>query len=74
MNYGVINSQTNLCENAITLDEGSTWQPPEGYFIEPLVPNAGIGWSFVDGQWVEPPQPEPIPEEEQPISTGTQEL
>jgi hypothetical protein len=73
MNYGLINTQTNLCENVIALAEGSTWQPPEGYEVHPLVPNAGIGWSCINGEWVEP-TPEPVPEADQPETTGTQEL
>jgi hypothetical protein len=74
MQYGVINNQTNLCENVVELTENSTWQPPEGYFVEPLVPNAGIGWTFENGQWIEPPPP-PEPElPDQPATSGTQEL
>jgi hypothetical protein len=64
MQYGVINNQTNLCENVVEIIEGSEWTPPEGYFVEPLVPNAGIGWTFENGQWIEPPQPEPEAEAE----------
>ena len=71
MQYGVINNQTNLCENVVEILEGSEWTPPEGYFVEPLVPNAGIGWTFEKGEWIEPfPPPEP----EQPVVDGTQEL
>jgi hypothetical protein len=62
MNLAIINSETRIVENVTVLEAGSEWQPPAGYFIEPLVPNAGIGWSFVDGEWIEPPQPEPEPE------------
>ena len=28
--------------------------------------NVGIGWSYVDGQFIEPVQPEPEPTQEQP--------
>ena len=58
MQYGAINNQTNLCENVVEILEGSEWTPPTGYFVEPLVPNVGIGWTFENGQWIEPPQPE----------------
>ena len=74
MQYGVINSQTNICENVVEILEGSEWQPPAGYFVEPLVPNAGIGWTFEKGEWIEPPPP-PEPElPDQPTTEGTQEL
>jgi hypothetical protein len=63
MQYGLINNQTNLCENVVEILEGSAWTPPAGYFAEPLAPNAGIGWTFENGQWIEPPQPEPEPVE-----------
>jgi hypothetical protein len=72
MQYGLINNQTNLCENVVEILEGSEWTPPTGYFVEPLVPNVGIGWTFENGEWIEPP---PVtPAENQPTTSGTQEL
>jgi hypothetical protein len=64
MNIAIINSETRIVENVTVVEEGSAWQPPAGYETQPLGENVGIGWSFVDGQWVEPPQPEPVPEPE----------
>lgn len=54
MDYGLINSETNLCENVISLDPEAEWLTPTGYSIELLVPNAGINWSYINGQWIEP--------------------
>jgi hypothetical protein len=44
MNYLVINSQTNIVENVIIWDGVTQWEPPAGYFIEPVGESgAGIG-------------------------------
>jgi hypothetical protein len=64
MNIAIINLETHIVENVTVLEAGSTWQPPAGYETQPLGENVGIGWSFVGGQWIEPPQPEPEPEPE----------
>jgi hypothetical protein len=58
MNYAVINSQTNVVENSIVWDGVSPWTPPENCYVQPVTnPHAGIGWTFVNGQFV-PPTPE----------------
>lgn len=55
MNYAVISSETNLVENVIVWDGVSPWTPPAGYYIEPLGDfGAGIGWSYIDGQFAPP--------------------
>lgn len=61
MKYAVINDVTNIVENTVVLDEGSTWTPPIGYYIESLEgTEAGIGWSYdkATGQFIAPPEPE----------------
>lgn len=58
MKYAVINSQTNIVENAIVWDGVAPWTPPAGYYVEPIGDSgAGIGWSYINGQFV-PPAPE----------------
>lgn len=58
MKYSVINSQTNIVENAIVWDGVSLWIPPEGFYTQPIGDSgAGIGWSYINGQFV-PPAPE----------------
>lgn len=54
MKYGIINAETNICENVTVIEANSQWSAPDGYYIKALVENAGIGWSFVDGKWNEP--------------------
>jgi hypothetical protein len=60
MNYAVINSQTNVVENSIVWDGISPWAPPENCYVEPLANlYVGIGWTFVNGEWIAPtPQTE----------------
>jgi hypothetical protein len=41
----------------------NTWQPPEGYLMEPVPEGsgAGIGWGWDGTNFVAPPPPEPVP-------------
>ena len=63
-NYAVISNETNICDNVIVLDEGSTWQPPASHYtvdIDGL--EVGIGWSYdtTTNTWTPPPPPpEPV--------------
>lgn len=55
MVYAVINSETNVVENVAIWDGVAQWAPPEGRYLQ-LLDNAsaGIGWSFVNNQFVPP--------------------
>ena len=76
-NYAYYNIQSGLIENVIYITDevAATLTWPEGYAIVKL-PDAhpgewsacGIGWSYINGQFVEPPAPA------QPIAQGTQTL
>jgi hypothetical protein len=67
--YGLYNTSTGLIENVVAWDEqaspGVTW--PVGYAVIMFpVPTTqgtrsvlGIGWSYIDGRFVEPPNPNP---------------
>lgn len=80
-NYAYYNTNTGLIENVVYIDDDVaptlTW--PEGYAIvdipEPTPSGTwstcSIGWSYIGGQFVEPPQP---PSVMQPTATGTQTL
>jgi len=57
MTYALIN-QDNLVVNVISWDGKSDWQPPEEFMAVPLQGEAGIGWSYIDGQFVPPPEEE----------------
>jgi hypothetical protein len=70
-NFFIVNNETGVIDNCVVLAENSTWQPPEGFTIYPFVPNVGIGWTLVNGEWVEPPPPQ---EETQPEASGLQDL
>ncbi len=54
MNYAIIDSATNLVVNVIVWDGKPPWQPPSGCIAVLLRNNAGIGWSYIDEQFVEP--------------------
>ena len=56
MNYAVISLETKIVNNVIVWDGVTPWIPQTGYFTEPTGDSgAGIGWSYIDGQFV-PPQ------------------
>lgn len=75
-NYIYYNINSGLIENVIYVSDDVasqlTW--PDGYAIA-VLPNGlcgewstcGAGWSYIDGQFIEPPMP---PAEEQPVVSG----
>jgi len=84
-NYAYYNTSTGLIENVTPIEdsEAATIVWPEGYAIA-LIPAegvagehsmCGIGWSYIGGQFVEPP-PAPIyvNESAQPTVDGAQTL
>ena len=56
-NYAIIENQ--LVVNVAVADQ--EFAQSQGW-IE-LVDGAGIGWSYINGQFIAPPQPQPTPEE-----------
>lgn len=68
-NFAYYDLSTGLIENSIFLDDEHLDTlvdfPPQGYAIQEIPENlhgtwsaCGIGWSYIDGQFVEPPNPE----------------
>ena len=60
--FAVIETATNICDNTIILDEGSTWQPPEDHYIVNIDGlQVGIGFTYdpKTGQWTPPAPPQP---------------
>lgn len=58
--------ENTLVINTIVWDGETNWQPPAGTFIVEItnLENApSIGWSYIDGQFVAPVEPEEIVEE-----------
>jgi hypothetical protein len=55
MKYAVINSETNIVENVILWDGVTPWTPPSKCYTV-LIGNsgAGIGWSYINKQFVAP--------------------
>jgi hypothetical protein len=84
-NYAWINTDNNLVENIIYYDGETPLVLPDNVILVEY-PNEGIkgswsmlspGWSYVNGQFVEPPEPtrpETIIAPDQPNATGSQTL
>jgi hypothetical protein len=53
MNYALVDN-TGLVVNVIVWDGESDWQPPEGLTAVLITGNAGIGWSYIDGEFIPP--------------------
>lgn len=74
--YAVINTETGIVENVVVWDGSveSGWSPPEGCIaIQSDV--AGIGWTYVDGVFIAPPEPEvPPPTDAEIIASNTATL
>ena len=62
MNYAIIDSATNIVASCVPCDVPPPWTPPEnGYYIDPAYyvepigdSGAGVGWSYINGQFVPP--------------------
>lgn len=80
--YAYYNTTTGLIENVIWCDDAvaPTLVWPDGYAIVQIPGEDGLagewsmcgpGWSYINGQFIEPPPP---PEPVQPTATGAQTL
>lgn len=78
--YAYYSINTGLIENIIWCEDtvAPTLVWPNGYAIIDIPNNlagewsmCGIGWSYINGQFVEPPKP---PEPIEPVVTGAQTL
>jgi len=78
-NFAWINTETNLVENIICYDGVTPIELPEGIILIEY-PTEGIqgswsmlehGWSYIDGQFVEPENPNPPVQVTQPVTTGS---
>jgi hypothetical protein len=70
MNYAIVDAN-NLVTNVILWDGEPSWKPPADCITAQIPADsvAGVGWSYVDGEFVAPPQEvlpaieaDPIPE------------
>jgi hypothetical protein len=83
-NFAWINTETNFIENIISYDGVTPIELPENVLLIEIPEGtmgtwspAGIGWSYINDEFVEPPEPtrpEPIIAPEQPNTTGSQTL
>jgi hypothetical protein len=82
--FAYINTETNLVENVIYYDGVTPIDVPENIILveysqegDDIIKGSwsimGIGWSYINGQFVEPPLPEYTPPT-QPTTTGSQTL
>ncbi len=58
MSYAIIDN-ANKVVNVIEWDGSAEWQPPQDHRAV-LLTQGGIGWSYIDGQFVPPVPPEEI--------------
>lgn len=67
-NYAIIDS-TNTVINVVVWDGKPPWAPPQDCIaVEiPEGSSAGIGWTYANGEFIAPPQPEP-PEPPAPLT------
>lgn len=58
--FALVNTQSNLVENTIFWDGTTEYSPPDGFMLIELSEEnlAGVGWSYIDGVFVEPPSAE----------------
>jgi hypothetical protein len=61
MIFAVINTQTNIVNNTIVLDDGVIWTAPQGYYtVNTTGTDVGIGWTYnpQTSEWTSPIEPE----------------
>jgi hypothetical protein len=82
-NYAYYKVDTGFIENVIWVEDAvvSTLTWPEGYAVVDIPDGlsgtwsaCGIGWSYINGEFIEPPMPEPVAQPDQPTSQGSQNL
>lgn len=80
--FAWINLANNIVENIIAYDGVTPIDLPDGIVLIEY-PEEGIkgswcmmgpGWSYIDGQFIEPPEPEIVIAPNQPTTTGSQTL
>jgi hypothetical protein len=83
--FAWINTETNLVENVIYYDGETPLTLPDNVILVEYSQDGdnvirgswsplGIGWSYINGQFVEPPAPELPEPPQQPTTTGSQTL
>lgn len=72
MHYALVNTETNIVENIIELEEDAVWSPPQGHIIVPYETGVSPGatWNGTEFIPVLPPSPPPV----EPVSDGIQNV
>lgn len=82
-NYAYYNLENGYIENVLAIEDdvASTLVWPKGFSVVLIPENTGgewstcgIGWSYIDGKFVEPTKPEVVAGEGQAIVSGAQTL
>lgn len=60
MNHAVIDMATNKVINTSLWDGVTDWSPGEGLIAVEAPEGVGIGWSYIDGQFIAPPAAPPF--------------
>jgi hypothetical protein len=60
-NYALID-ETGTVQSVVVWDGKSEWQPPNDWTVvlNPETICAGIGWTYVNGEFIAPPEPEVV--------------
>lgn len=73
-NYAIVKDSVVI--NTCAWDGVTFWEPPAGSESVELLQGvtAGVGYEYINGQFIAPPQPDPIPAEpEDPLAALTYE-
>ena len=72
MHYALVNTETNIVENVIELEEGAVWSPPQGHIIVSYETGVSPGATWNGTEFIPVPPPPPPPVET--ISDGVQNV
>jgi hypothetical protein len=72
MHYAVVNTENNIVENLIVLEEGAIWAPPHGRIVIPYVKSVSPGDTWDGTNFIAQTPPPPVSVEA--ISVGVQNV
>lgn len=62
MHYALVNTETNIVENVIELEEGAVWSPPQGHIIVSYETGVSPGATWNGTEFIPVPLPPAPPE------------
>lgn len=72
MHFALVNTETNVVENVIDLEDGAIWSPPQGHIIVPYETGVSPGATWNGTEFI--PVPPPPPPAIEPVSDGIQNV